>query len=277
MEIRTRIQDRLRVLLETEDSRMFSEQFAFTPHSLVNFVGGGGKTALIHKLMQEASAQGTVLCTTTTRIHPPHPKEGLALIASDNLDLLRQMLESIVRCCSDRRFRLVLTRAYLSPTLLRGVPPDFDNAVDRKSFTFLLNEADGSAGFSIKMTRDNEPVLMESAEYLVPVMGIDCLHQPAGTDSIFRFEKFLEHFPEHAGGSITPQLASDILMHPGGVCKDWKPGTEIIPFINKVDGPGQESDAQDLVQRILRNGNFRVDRVLFGSLLHERVESITAA
>ena len=56
--------------------------------------------------------------------------------------------------------------------------------------------------------------------------------------------------------------------------KDWKPGTKIIPFINKVDGPGQEADARDLAQRILRNGNFPVDRVLFGSVLHERVESI---
>ena len=97
--------------LNSEDSRMFSEQFAFNPHSLVNFVGGGGKTALIHKLMQEYSAQGPVLCTTTTRIHPPDPREGLALISSDNLDLLRQMLDSIVRCCPDRPFKLVVTQA----------------------------------------------------------------------------------------------------------------------------------------------------------------------
>ena len=68
----------------SEEYRMFSEQFAFNPHTLVNFVGGGGKTALIHKLMQEYCAQGPVLYTTTTRIHPPDPREGLAVISSDN-------------------------------------------------------------------------------------------------------------------------------------------------------------------------------------------------
>ncbi len=85
---------------------MFSEQFAFNPHTLVNFVGGGGKTALICKLMQEYSTQGTAVYTATTRIHPPDPSAGFAVISSDNVDLLRQILDSIVTCCPNRPFML---------------------------------------------------------------------------------------------------------------------------------------------------------------------------
>jgi probable selenium-dependent hydroxylase accessory protein YqeC len=255
---------------------MFTEQFAFDPHSLVNFVGGGGKTALIHRLMQEFSTRGQVLYTTTTRMHPPDPGEGIVQISGDNFDLLGQILGSVARCSPAHYFKLVVTGSYMSPTLLRGVPADFDNAVDREFFSILLNEADGAAGFSLKMPRDGEPVLMEDAQYLVPVVGIDCLHQPVDASVIFRFEKFLEHFPDQAEAHITSQLASDILMHPQGVCKDWKPGMSIVPFINKVENPEQEAGARDLARRILRNGNFPVDRVLFGSVSRDEAGSISA-
>jgi probable selenium-dependent hydroxylase accessory protein YqeC len=255
---------------------MFSEPFAFNPHTLVNFVGGGGKTALIQKLMGEYSAQGTALYTATTRIHPPDPRDGFAVISSNNVELLKQILDSILIYCPNRPFKLAVTRQYLSPTLLHGVPPDFANALDRKGFPILLNEADGSASFSIKMPKSTEPVLMQNAEYLVPVIGCDCLYRPLGPEVIFRWEIFVEHFPAHAEPGLTPQLAADILMHTHGVCKDCPPGTKIIPFINKVDTPEQDAAARDLAQKILHNGNFPVQRVLFGSVLHGRVESISA-
>ena len=117
---------------------------------------------------------------------------------------------------------------------------------------------------------------MQNAEYLVPVIGSDCLYRSLGPEVIFRWEIFAEHFPAHTGESLTPQLAADILMHRHGVCKDCGPGTKIIPFINKVDSPEQDSAARDLAQEILHNGNFPVERVLFGSVLQGRVESISA-
>jgi len=254
---------------------LFSERFEFRPHSLVNFVGGGGKTILIHKLMEEYCPQGPVLYTTTTRIHPPDPSEGLVVISSDNLALLKTLVDRVSHNCSNRPYKLVVTRHFMNPNLLRGVPPDFDNSLERELFPILLNEADGAASFSIKIPRQGEPVLMENAEYLVPVIGIDCLYQPLGPEVVFRFQTLAKHFSLQAGERITPEMAARILMHPEGVCKGWKPGTAIIPFINKVDGPAQDSAARDLAGSILRNGNFPVERVLFGSVPQGRVASVS--
>jgi probable selenium-dependent hydroxylase accessory protein YqeC len=117
---------------------------------------------------------------------------------------------------------------------------------------------------------------MENADYLVPVIGLDCLYQPLGPEVVFRFESLASRFSLQAGERITPEVASRILMHPEGVCKNWKPGTTILPFINKVDGPAQDSAARDLAQSILRNGSFPVRRVIFGSVLQGRVDSIVA-
>jgi probable selenium-dependent hydroxylase accessory protein YqeC len=253
---------------------LFSEHFEFQPHSLINFVGGGGKTILIHKLMQEHCAQGPVLYTTTTRIHPPDPSEGLVVISSDNLSLLKTLVEQVSGNCPNRSYKLVVTRQYMRPNLLRGVPPDFNNAIVRDRYPILLNEADGAASYSIKIPREGEPVLMENAEYLVPVIGIDCLYQPLGPEVVFRFQTLSDHFSLRARERITPEVAAGILLHKEGVCKDWKPGTTIIPFINKVDGPAQDSAARDLANSILRNTNFPVRRVVFGSVMRGRADSI---
>jgi len=225
--------------------------------------------------MEEYCPEGPVLNTTTTRIHPPDASEGLVVISSDNVPLLKLMVDKVARCCLNRAIKLTVTRHYISPTLLRGVPSDFDNDLDRKLFPILLNEADGAAGFSIKMPREGEPVLMENSEYLVPVIGIDCLYRQLSPELVFRWKHFAERFSIHEGERMTPDLAAGILMHAEGVCRDWKPGVKIIPFINKVDGPSQDSAATDLANSILRNKSFPVERVIFGSVLQGRAYSIT--
>jgi probable selenium-dependent hydroxylase accessory protein YqeC len=256
---------------------LFSEQFDFLEHTLVNFVGGGGKTSLIHQLMEEYCPKGPVLCTTTTRIHPPDPSEGLIVISSDNLPLLKLIVERISRGCASQSYKLIITRSFMSPNLLRGVPPDFDSSLNREYFPVLLNEADGAASFSIKLPREGEPVLMDKAEYMVPVIGIDCLYQPLGPQVLFRWQAFAERFSLRAGERMTPELAAGILMHKQGVCRDWKPGSTIIPFINKVDSQTQDAAARDLAHSILRNGSFPVERVVFGSVLHGRADSLAVS
>jgi probable selenium-dependent hydroxylase accessory protein YqeC len=253
---------------------LFLEHFAFRPHTLVNFVGGGGKTILIHKLMEEYCSQGNVFYTTTVRIHPPDPSEGLVVISSDQLPLLRLMIEQIMQESSGRSYKLAITRHFMSPNLLRGVPSDFCMDLKRDMFPILLNEADGAASFSIKLPREGEPVLMEGSDYLVPVIGIDCLNEPLGPRVVFRFQLFAERFCLRAGDPITPEVAASILMHQQGVCRDWKPGVNIIPFINKVDDSDQDSAARDLAKSLLHNGNFPVKKVVFGSVLKGRVDSI---
>ncbi len=227
--------------------------------------------------MIEYCRRGPVLSTTTTRIHPPASSEGLVVISTDNLPLLKTMVRRIAEKCSNRSYKLIATRHFMSPTLLRGLPPDFSTTLDRNLFSISLNEADGAAGFSIKLPRESEPVLMQGAEYLTPVIGIDCLYKPMGPDVVFRWRDFSDRFSLKPGERLSPALAAGILMHKEGVCRNWTPGTTIIPFINKVDGSAQDSAARDLADLVLRNGNFPVERVVFGSVLQGRADFLTTA
>lgn len=226
--------------------------------------------------MEEVVARGSVLYTTTMRIHPPEPGRDLAVISCDNLPLLSHLAIQVIGHLADQNYRLVFTREFMEPDLLKGVPPDFLTSVDRSKLALLLNEADGSARFSVKLPREREPVLMDGADYLVPVIGLDCLHKPLGPDVVFRFEKLAERFSLKAGDPITPQVAAGILMHREGVCRDHQEGTTIVPFINKVDTPDMDEDARALAFHILQNANFPVEHVLWGSVHQGRIDSISA-
>ena len=158
------------------------------------------------------------------RVHPPDPQEGFSLIATDHLPFLHFVLEEISRNCASHAYRIIASRYYMSSNLVRGVPPDFFNTVDRGLFPISLNEADGAASFSLKLYRDSEPVLAEGAEYLVPVIGLDCLGRQLGPDTVLRWRELAESFSLCDGDRITPQIAASLLMHPRGVCKGWQPG-----------------------------------------------------
>jgi len=249
---------------------VFAGLFAFLDHSLVNFGGGGGKTALIHRLLDEYSSRGPVLAATTTRVHPPDPRDGLVLISSDNLTLLKLSLKNISSNCPTLPFKIIASRYFMSSNLVRGVPTDFFEKIDRSLFPIFLNEADGAAGFSLKLHRENEPVPAEGAEYLVPVIGLDCIGRVLGPDTVLRWRELSESFSLRKGDLITPEVAARILMHPRGACKNLRPGTAIIPFINKVDSEAQDSAARELADAIFKNGAFSVDRVIYGSVLNGR-------
>ena len=254
---------------------MFSEQFAFDLPAIVNFVGGGGKTPLILKLMDEYSHASHVIYCTTTRIHPPESADGLAIIACDNPEILRVLVEKSARCCDHVR-RLVVTRNTIAPRLLGWVAPDFGQTLDPALFPIILNEADGARSMSLKMPRAGEPVLMEGASYLIPVIGMDCLMKPLGPETLFRWETASKQFSLKEGQLLTPELAAGLLLHPQGVCKDWRRGMRLIPFLNKADGEADDPLAKALAGALLQNGIFPVERVVWGSVYRCRADSISA-
>jgi len=128
---------------------LFSDQFAFKLPAIIDFVGGGGKTALILRLVAEYGASMPIIYTTTTRIHPPAPKDGLSIIAAEDSNLLKSLIHHAGRNCSNRVWKFVVTRSAIDQGLLKGVEPDFGRSVERGIFPIVLNEADGARSMSL--------------------------------------------------------------------------------------------------------------------------------
>jgi probable selenium-dependent hydroxylase accessory protein YqeC len=253
---------------------LFFEQFDFSFPALVNFVGGGGKTALILRLLEEAGHTRPVLYTTTTRIHPPHPAGGLSVISCDDLQVLKAMLSRAANANIPEYCRLVATRLPVGPSLLGGVPVDFAREL-RGCFPLILNEADGARSMSLKLPRAGEPVLMEGAECLVAVIGLDCLYKPMA-EAVFRFDALGPRYSLNPAETVTPRTAASILLHPEGVCRDFKQGMRLVVYINKVDSDADERPAHELAYAAFNNGLFPVERVVLGSTTRSRASSLTA-
>ena len=254
---------------------MFSEQFDFTLPARVDFVGAGGKTSLILKLLEEFSQATPALYTTTTRIHPPHLVDGLVIISCDNEEYLVRLLERAALAWNYGRM-FVATHLESSPNLLRGVTPAFVERLNRDRFPLILNEADGARSMSLKMPRDGEPVLMAGSNYLVPVIGLDCLNKPLGPETLFRWDTAAHRYHLPAGEILSPDLAASLLLHPHGVCRGWRPGMRIVPYINKVDVEAEDLLADCLARALLRNGNLPIERVVYGSVHSLRASHICA-
>jgi probable selenium-dependent hydroxylase accessory protein YqeC len=259
------------------ENSLFADHFAFELPALVNFVGGGGKTGLILALLDEYPSARSVLYTTTTRIHPPPILNGLAVLSSDDLNLLKLLLARIGRHTFERTGKFAVTRLEMRPGLLRGVPDDFCSGLDRENFPLILNEADGSRSMSLKMPREDEPVLMKGGNYLVPVIGLDCMHKPLGPETLFRWDTASARLSLKRGAPLNAELAASLLMHRDGVCRDYQQEMSIIPFINKADAEEDDASARDLARAILGNPNFPVQRVVWGSLKNRRASSLAAS
>ena len=258
------------------DRTLFSDHFGFRLPAIVNFVGGGGKTGLILTLLDEYSPSCTVLYTTTTRIHPPVIRNGLAIIACQEKRLLKHLLARLASLVQIQKGIFVLTRPGFRPDLLQGLDPDFGRMLEPESFPLVLNEADGARSMSIKFPREGEPVLMECANYMVPVIGLDCLNRPIGPETLFRWELASARLSLVQGEVLTATKAASLLFHPQGVCKDWKPDMRLIPFINKVDSPDGDALALELAHAMLQDSTFSVEKVVWGSLQNRRVHSIAS-
>jgi len=255
---------------------LFLEKFSFRTPAIINFVGGGGKTALILSLAEEFSESVRVIYTTTTRIHPPHPRKRLVILSADDPWLLRNILHRAAQNTADRVRTFVVTGPVMTPDLLKGVSPEFSHSLNRALFPVILNEADGARSMSLKMPRDGEPVLMEAAEYLVPVVGLDCVNQPLGPETLFRWEMASVRYSLKQGETLTPERVVDLLLHPQGVCKGWREGTEIIPFINKVDTEDDDPLARALAQAFLDQTTRPVKCVVWGSVQEQRAGALGA-
>jgi hypothetical protein len=108
------------------------------------------------------------------------------------------------------------------------------------------------------------------------VIGLDCLNKPLGPQTLFRWDMASHHYRLPAGEILTPDLAASLLLHPNGVCRDWRPEMRIVPYINKADVEAEDALADSLARALLRNGSLPIERVVYGSVNNQRASHICA-
>jgi len=216
--------------MKREKVKIF-DALSLSKREVISIIGGGGKTSFMEYLSRDLHSRGKfVISTTTTKILPPRPAHSEVSVFTSNPCWLNS-IDSIFR-----EGKLVNLAVDMLPDgKLKGVSVKHCNLLLNKSnVDYLIIEADGSKGKSIKAHSRWEPVVPSFTTTFISVIGIDCLHKRIDDDICHRSNMFCSILGCNAGELIDISLIFELFKHPRGYLKKLPRKARAYVFINKA-------------------------------------------
>lgn len=240
--------------------------FDLERHRYVFLIGGGGKTTLLFTLARALLRTGArVITTTSTRIRRPRLSESRVVLADDDLEGLATATRDVMG--STRH--VTMGRVFLpdGEKLIGFSAVDLDWLKEANLSEWMLVEADGSAGRSIKAHAPYEPVVSSRADLVIAVVGADCLGVPVEEAYVHRPERFAALLDLPPGSQVRPEHVAGILHHPLGYLGAVHPCTEVAVYLSKA-GSGEGKEAAPLLADAIWEADReeRLGRVVLGEL-----------
>lgn len=249
------------IFSETTDS--LKDALDLDRREMVVFVGAGGKSSALRRLARELGTGGRrVLATMTTHMFLDQVTDLGELVMHEDLPVIRAQVSKklasapvvAVACEMERKDKVM------------GPPPEgVDELWASNVADYILVEADGARGRSLKAPKEREPIIPSRATLIVPLIGVDVLGKPLDDQYVHRVERVENLVQAVRGTPVTAAMAAAVAVHPNGSAKGVPPGARFIPLINKVDGEADLEPAMDLAAEILSRGEGLVDVVVAGS------------
>jgi len=245
-----------------------SKALRLKPGLTVAFVGAGGKTSAIRRLVEEivgdqSNEIRSVLITTTTRL----TREQKDLAAHHIVDPLEDQIEELP--VSLAQFRSVLVTG---PELEgKWIPPTSDvlevlPRIAAERGALLVIEADGARGRSLKVPDKHEPVIPDFVDLVVPMAGLDVLGQAIESEAVHRPELVAASLKARQNSVIGPaELAALLAAHDGGL-KGVPGGAQVRVVLNKTAETAIEL-GRHVAHTLLRNE--RIQSVVLASVMEE--------
>jgi molybdenum cofactor cytidylyltransferase len=220
---------------------------------IVAFVGGGGKTGAMLRLVRELRADDwRVLASTTTRVGRS-VEAALRVFDASGRGWRDGVAEALVASGA-----LFLAAGTSGDGKLRGPGA---KAFDERLGGFtdaILVEADGSRQMSIKAPAAHEPVVPPTTTLVVPVVGLDALGCPVGPSTVHRPRLFRAVTGHDV---VTPDAVVRLLTCERGALKGVPGHARVRPILNKVS-PVSRRAAALIARAVLEAGPASLDRVV---------------
>ncbi len=182
--------------------------------------GGGGKTAAMYRLARELRREGTVICTTTTRILPPDH-----LPVADGGAELAAALARLGCVCAGAPAEEGKLGAPGLPVAALAALADY-----------VLVEADGSRGLPVKAHLAHEPAVPPEAGLTVVLAGASGFGRPV-REAVHRPERFCALTGAAAEEPVTAENLARLLE---------AEGIGDMVFINQAESAGAMEAARRL-------------------------------
>ncbi|WP_459910456.1 selenium cofactor biosynthesis protein YqeC [Desulfotomaculum defluvii] len=232
---------------------------------VITLIGGGGKTGLMFYLVNLLKSNGVrAVATSTTKLSSDSSFSKINSV-TEGLDLLRNGV------AEQGPVVLVLGMDDMNPDKMVGIPKDWvDYLAAKLPYIFFIVEGDGSAGRSLKGHLNHEPVIPASSKLVIPVIGIDVIGVPLNSYFVHRPERVTQMIDAPAEANITVDMVLKLFFHPQGYLKQCPAKSQVMPFINKVEGPIGFGQAQELAKGILSKKHNQIQNIIMGSLVRQR-------
>lgn len=170
------------------------ELFNIDKGDIVSITGAGGKTSLMFFLANSLSEKGTVLITTTTKIFKPKDTKKIKLIfiGPEEIHSISPQDNYIYIYCPNIIDNKIQSASFEDVNKLKS------------KFDYILIEADGSSGKSLKGWKENEPQILSISTKTIAVIDITTLGEVKSESTIHRFNLYTEQFLQNST-SITKE------------------------------------------------------------------------
>ena len=242
------------------------DAFALPTHSYIFLIGGGGKTTLMFTLAHHLLRAGrTVVSTTSTKILYPRPADAACAIVEDDPVRLVSRLRSELPAA--RHVVIGKTLNNVDRKLHGYVAEELDYLRQANVADYLIVEADGAAGRSLKAHEDYEPVISSHADLVIAVIGSDCIGRPLGDAHVHRAARFGKLLNRAMGTPVTVEDVAAIFFHPLGYLKAVPPPADVIVLISKAGAGARRANAERLAVALrTADRHQRISRVVIGEL-----------
>lgn len=212
-------------------------------NELVCFIGAGGKTGLMQKLLGECAQQGErVLVTTSTKMFKSQLAGCCSLILEQDEEKLRRKL---IEASVGEKI-LAAAQGLTANNKVEGLNREAINRLFISGmFDYILVEADGAKGRTLKAPASFEPQVPEQATCVAVVAGIDILGRPLSEEYVHRHQIAAKISGQRMGTPVTAATLLSIFKYYRQILNKISPGMRIIPVLNKADDQSLQHKARE--------------------------------
>jgi probable selenium-dependent hydroxylase accessory protein YqeC len=209
--------------------------------AVIALVGAGGKTSALFGLAGElaGACPSGALITTTTHLFDPRLEPGRAydgLVLDPALAAPAGPEPWDPRAAGPGRGRRIVLAARALPEQgkLQGINPS-RVAELRRTWAYVLVEADGAKRLPVKAPADHEPVVPPGADLVLGLVGLACLGRPMDERTVHRPERFGAVTGCAPGAPIRLEHLAALTRSPQGLFKGAPAGARRVLLLNQAD------------------------------------------
>ncbi|MCT4592878.1 MAG: selenium cofactor biosynthesis protein YqeC [Anaeromicrobium sp.] len=226
------------------------DSFSIKRGEMITLVGGGGKTTSLLNMVDNYFYRNILISTTTKIYEPPYKFVGINEFNYDKGPL------SIGRYVNEEGKVVGVDKHYL------------DRIYNKNIYDLILVEGDGSKGRSLKLYRENEPIIPPNSKKLIIVMGADIVGKKFNEKNVHRYSLSNKEINIKENHILTIEKIYEILTSTTGVIGKIPSNMETYFFINKCD----KHMSEEIIKLGKRISKLNIiDKVIYGSAKNGQV------